>query len=47
MWYNGAEATVMAQAKGRMASFDSEVRGMNRNDWSQDRLIKRDYTGRS
>lgn len=32
----------MAQAKDRMALFDSEVRGMNRSDWSQ-----RDYTGRN
>lgn len=37
-----AEATVMVQAKDRMALFHSEVRGMTRSDGSQERLIKRD-----
>lgn len=36
-----AEAIVRVQAKDRMALFDSEVRGINRNGWSQGRLIKR------
>lgn len=34
---NGAEAIVRVQAKDL---FDSEVRGINRNGWSQGRLIK-------